>query len=196
MERLFWACLAWVCICGFKQSWFSIRGGRELWIGNSRCSPTSISWHHAHLWSCTALVLTRHPMNHFSSVIYCVSELSLLTEGSGGHWSWCKERWCRGRSGVFPGDAEPLVWLGCVRNGSWLLNYEIVAQMVWLPVNDNSAVRLIKRLFQKHCWCWYKLAWLQSVCHLSGRLWNALAKLACVLRLCLDHIDPNENPSY
>lgn len=31
-------------------------------------------------------------MNWFSSVIHWVSELSLLTEGSGGHWSWCKER--------------------------------------------------------------------------------------------------------
>lgn len=47
------------------------------------------------LWSCTALVLMRHPYElvQFSDPpLSWVSELSLPSQGSGGHRSWCKER--------------------------------------------------------------------------------------------------------
>lgn len=169
-------------------------------IDNSQHSPTSISWQPLplalhQLW-CSQDTST----NWFSSLIHQkkMAELGWWAEPVHGGLCWAPEL-VQGvgweRSEAF-GGGEPLAWLGCVWSSSRELRYEIVAQMVWLPANDNSSVCLIKILFQKHCWRWYKLAWLQSMCHLSGRLWNALAKLACVSRLCLDHIDPNGNPSY
>lgn len=164
-------------------------------IGDSQFSPTSISWHHApplilHSSSAHETPLWTGSVQWSTGLVsWACSQRALVGTGAGARRGqreeWGLSWWCWASSLAQLCEERQLT-----------VEYETVAQMVCLAVNDNRAVRLLKRLFQKHCWCWYKLARLQSVCHLSGRLWNALAKLACVSRLCLNHIDPNENPSY
>lgn len=52
-----------------------------------------------------------------------------------------------GRGLSFSGG-ESLAWLSCMRKHRRALHYDIIAQVVRLPANYNSSVRLLKRLLR------------------------------------------------